>query len=81
MPGTWIQHTGGFLTRYTAFSNADVGIGIRLIQNGIVTPTFRRGKLRLNAYSTIILNFGGAGEGDFVLGVVSSRGLSVDSCD
>ncbi len=81
VPGTWIQHTGGFLTRYTAFANADVGIGVRLIQNGIVRPSFRHGKLRLNAYSTVILNFGGAGEGDVVLGVVLSRGHSVDSCD
>lgn len=81
VPGTWVQHTGGFLTRYTAFANADIGIGIQLIQNGIVTPTFRRGKLRLNAYSTIVLNFGGPGEFDVVLGVVSSRGHSVDSCD
>lgn len=85
VPGTWVQHTGGFLTRYTAFANAldpfGAGIDARLIQNGIVIPTFRRGKLRLNAYSTVILNFGGGGAGDFVLGVVLSRGHSVDSCD
>ncbi len=79
IPGTWIQHTGGFVIRYTAFAvGVDLfgpGVDLDLIQNGTVTPTFRRGKLRLTAYSTVVFANG------FVLGVVRSRGYSVDSCD
>ncbi len=80
VPGTWIQHTGGLITRYTAFSvspppSVSPELGVLLMQNGIVTPTFRRGKYRLNAYSTVYLGFGA------ILGVVLSTGHSVDSCD
>ena len=77
--GTWIQHTGGFIARYTAFAEATdllgPGTDLSLIQNGVVTPAFRRGKQRLNAYSTVIIGSG------TVLGVVLSKGRSVDSCD
>ncbi|MDJ0699115.1 MAG: hypothetical protein QNJ07_04605 [Woeseiaceae bacterium] len=79
IPGTWIQHTGGFVIRYTAFATGvdlfGPGVDLDLIQNGTVTPTFRRGKLRLNAYSTVVIANG------FVLGVVRSTGYSVDSCE
>lgn len=87
VPGTWVQHTGGLVTNYTAFAEVTDGIApgvdLSLIQNGTVTPTFRRGKKRLKAYSTVY--FGPAdGLGlprTAVLGVVLSRGYSVDSCD
>jgi hypothetical protein len=79
IPGTWVQHTGGLVTSYTAFAEATdliaPGIDLSLIQNGTVTPTFRRGKQRLNAYSTLIVGPG------TVVGVVLSRGYSTDSCN
>ena len=75
--GTWVQHTGGFITRYTAFATGTdlfgPGVDLQLIQNGIVTPTWRRGQLRIRAYSTVTV-FGS------VLGVVLSTGRSVDEC-
>jgi len=78
IPGNWIQHTGGFFTRYTAFAiGVDLfgdGIDLQLIQNGVVIPTWRRGALKLNAYSTVLI----AGD---TLGVVLSKGRSVESCD
>ena len=86
-PGTWVQHTGGFITRYTAFAKTafpiDIGDGLvgpfRLIQNGTVTPTWRKGKLRLRAYSTLIIE--AEGIGDIVIVNFLSTGKSVDSCD
>jgi hypothetical protein len=88
VPGTWVQHTGGFVTNYTAFAEVTDGIApgidLSLIQNGTVTPTFRRGKQRLNAYSTVYFGPLPPESGlprTVVLGVVLSRGYSVDSCD
>ena len=77
--GTWIQHTGGYLTRYTAFANAldllGPGVDLGLIQNGVVKRSGHRGKLKLNAYSTVVIG------GGTVLGVVLSKGRAVHSCD
>ena len=84
IPGTWIQHSGGFVRRYTAFAEAvnlfGPGVNLQLIQNGIVTPTWRKGVLYLRAYSTVVV--GGEGGGD-VLAVILSKGRSVDKdeCD
>lgn len=74
VPGFWVQHTGGFIIRYTAFADASEFAPVQLIQNGTVTPTFRRGKRRLTAYSTLIIV--GVNAAEFL-----SKGRSVDSCD
>lgn len=88
VPGTWVQHTGGLVTNYTAFAEVTdafgPGVDLSLIQNGTVTPTFRSGKQRLNAYSTVYAGPLPPESGlprTVVLGVVLSRGFSVDSCD
>ena len=76
--GKWIQHTGGWVTRYTGFAEVSdlfaPGVDLQLVQNGTVTPSWRRGKLRLRAYSTVLI-------GTDVFAVVKSTGHSVDSCD
>jgi len=88
-PGTWIQHTGWFVTRYTAFARVPASVdlfvddgtsALLLIQNGTVTPTWRKGKLRLRAYSTVIIETTD-GDGEIVIGNFLSTGHSVDSCD
>lgn len=88
IPGTWIQHTGWPFTRYTSFARTpfpldlgpDLGLApIRLIQNGTVRPGWRKGSLRLRAYSTAIAEVEAIG--DVVLGNFLSTGHSVDSCD
>ncbi len=81
--GTWVQHTGGFFTRYTAFAKSpeipDFAVPpLRLIQNGTVVRSFRKGKLWLRAYSTVMLDLPGV---DVVVGNFLSTGHSVDSCD
>jgi hypothetical protein len=80
-PGTWIQHTDGAETRYTAFAKSpalpDFGLPpLRLIQNGTVRPP--RVKLRLKAYTTVMLDLEGV---DVVIANILSTGHEVESCD
>lgn len=82
--GTWVQHTGWPFTRYTAFAKSpaipefDDLPPLRLIQNGTVRPGWRKGSLRLRAYSTAMLDLPGV---DVVIANFLSTGHSVDSCD
>ena len=69
VPGTWMQHSNGATTTYTASSE----VGIVLWQEGSVTPAKGRGVLQLEAFS--ILWFG-----DFALAEFVSVGSEVDEC-
>ena len=68
-PGTWIQHSTGAATTYSAFSD----VGILLWQEGAVTPARGKGVLQLEAYSTVFF-------GDFPLATFRSVGEEVDEC-
>lgn len=75
-PGTWVQHTQGAITRYTAMAESPEFPFLPplvLVQNGQITPTFSEGKLRLKAFSTVFI-FGDA-IAEFV-----STGYEVDEC-
>ena len=69
VPGTWVQHSTGAKTTYSAFSD----VGILLWQDGTVTPARGRGVLQLEAYSTVFY-------GDFPLAKFRSVGEEVDEC-
>lgn len=71
IPGTWIQHTNGAKTSYTAL--AELPGVLNLIQNGTVTPAGGRGTLQFEAYSTVLL-FGR------VIAEIVSLGQEVDEC-
>jgi hypothetical protein len=71
VPGTWIQHTNGAKTSYTALAELP-GI-LNLVQNGTVTPAGGRGTLQFEAYSTVLL----FGE---VIAEIVSLGHEVDEC-
>ena len=83
-PGTWVEHGGSRVTRYTSFAKSpaipDFQLPpLRLIQNGwLYTDFFQRNRQRLTAYSTAIAEIDGFG--DVVVGSFLSRGLSVDEC-
>jgi hypothetical protein len=75
-PGTWVQHTEGAITRYTAMAESPEFPflpALVLVQNGHVTPTFSKGQLRLKAFSTVFI--GGQAVAEFV-----STGYEVDGC-
>ena len=69
VPGTWMQHSNGTKTTYTA--SADVGI--LLWQEGTITPAHGAGVLQLEAFSTVFF-------GDFALADFVSVGSEVDEC-
>ena len=69
VPGTWMQHSKGAATTYTA--SADVGI--LLWQEGTITPAHGGGVLQLEAFSTVFF-------GDFALAEGGSVGAEVDEC-
>ena len=69
VPGTWVQHSTGAKTTYSAFSD----IGILLWQDGTVTPARGKGVLQLEAYSTVYF-------GDFPLAKFLSIGEEVNEC-
>jgi hypothetical protein len=69
VPGTWMQHSNGTRTTYTA--SADVGIV--LWQEGMITPAHDKGVLQLEAYSSVFF-------GDFSLADFLSVGSEVDEC-
>ena len=70
VPGTWMQHSNGAATPYTAFADAD---GLVLLQEGFVTPGMGRGILQLDAFSTLLL-------GELKLAEFASVGSEVDAC-
>ena len=69
VPGTWVQHSTGAKTTYSAFSD----VGILLWQDGTVTPARGSGVLQLEAYSTVFF-------GDFPLAKFRSVGEEVNEC-
>jgi hypothetical protein len=69
VPGTWIQHSVGAKTDYTAFAE----VGILLWQEGTVTPAQGRGVLQLEAHTAVFF-------GDFALAEFVSVGSEVDEC-
>ena len=69
VPGTWVQHSTGAKTTYSAFSD----VGILLWQDGTVTPAQGSGVLQLEAYSTVFF-------GDFPLAKFRSVGEEVNEC-
>jgi hypothetical protein len=68
--GTWMQHSNGAKTTYTAFADAD---GLVLMQDGSVTPAHGNGVLQLEAFSTLIV-------GELTLAEFVSVGSEVDDC-
>ena len=70
VPGTWMQHSVGSATPYTAF--ADAG-GLVIVQEGSVTPALGGGNLQIHAYSTVLL-------GEVKLAEFVSVGEEVESC-
>ena len=69
VPGTWMQHSNGTKTTYTA----SVEVGIVLWQEGMITPAHGKGVLQLEAYSSVFF-------GDFSLADFVSVGSEVDEC-
>ena len=69
VPGTWMQHSNGTKTTYTASADA----GILLWQDGTITPASGAGVLQLEAFSTVFF-------GDFALADFVSVGSEVDEC-
>ena len=69
VPGSWIQHSVGAKTTYTAFAE----VGILLWQEGTVTPAQGRGVLQLEAHTAVFF-------GDFALAEFVSVGSEVDEC-
>ena len=69
VPGTWMQHSNGAKTTYTASADA----GILLWQEGTITPAHGTGVLQLEAFSTVFF-------GDFALADFVSVGSEVDEC-
>ena len=67
--GSWMQHSTGARTSYTASIDA----GVVLIQNGTITPANGSGLLQLEALSTVFF-------GDAVLAEFLSVGSEVDEC-
>ena len=70
VPGTWMQHTPGAATTYTAF--ADAG-GLVLLQEGSVTPAQGNGVLQLEVFSTLLV-------GELKLAEFVSVGSEVEGC-
>jgi hypothetical protein len=69
VPGTWIQHSNGAKTTYTASAE----VGIVLWQEGMITPAHGKGVLQLEAYSSVLF-------GDFSVADLVSVGSEVDEC-
>jgi hypothetical protein len=69
VPGTWMQHSVGAKTTYSA----SIDVGIILSQDGTVTPAQGKGVLQLEAFSTLFF-------GDFALAKFVSIGSEVDVC-
>ena len=76
--GTWVQHSTGASTPYTAEAVGDFGIIIQLLQQGTVTPAGGSGVLQLEALSQAIV-VGGDLDG-VVLAEFLSVGSEVDEC-
>lgn len=70
VPGTWMQHSTGAATPYTAFADAD---GLAILQEGYVTPAMGGGALQLDALSTVLI-------GELKLAEFASVGAEVDTC-
>ena len=68
--GTWMQHSTGANTTYTAVAQAG---DLALIQEGAVTPAHGAGILQLEAFSTLL-------SGDLTLAEFLSDGAEVDEC-
>ena len=60
-PGTWVQHTNGASTTYTAVAEGEWVPGVYLVleQNGAVTPAQGSGVLQLEATSIVDVLVGG----------------------
>ena len=69
VPGTWMQHSNGTKTTYTASAE----VGIVLWQEGTVTPAKGGGVLQLKAFSTLWF-------GDFALAEFVTVGSEVNEC-
>ena len=70
--GTWVQHSNGAATTYSAFAEFPP-IGLVIMQEGSVTPAKGKGVLQLEAVSTL---FGGPDQ----LAEFLSVGSEVDEC-
>lgn len=68
--GTWMQHSNGAKTSYTAFADDD---GLVLLQEGSVTPARGKGVLQLEALSTLLV-------GELKLAEFVSVGSEVAEC-
>ena len=60
-PGTWVQHTNGASTTYTAVAEGEWFPGVYLVleQNGAVTPAQGSGVLQLEATTIVDVLVGG----------------------
>lgn len=70
VPGTWVQHSNGARTPYTAEATADAVPGIvivDLVQEGMVTPARGKGVLQLEANTTVDIILTLPGEDPMVL--------------
>ena len=74
VPGTWVQHSNGARTTYTAEAEAELvipGFGtllIELVQEGSVTPARGKGTLQLYAETTVYISLL-TPDGPFLLGI------------
>ncbi len=51
--GTWVQHSKGRVSRYTAYADSTDVTGLLLVQNGTVRPGYDKHHARLKAHSTV----------------------------
>jgi hypothetical protein len=76
--GTWVPNENGVITRYTATAEFPGGFGLpplTLVQEGKITPSSGRGKVRLQAFSTLYIT-----GTDTVLAQFVSTGYEVGGC-